>query len=92
MAGRKLTILHLKPKIELIEAVESGKKQKVVADEFQIPANSVSTIIKCKEHYRQQFNSGQFYVSKQHVRLANHDDVDLNFKNGLPKQEATTFG
>ena len=39
MAGRKLTILPLKRKIDLIEAVESGKKQKIVAEEFQIPAN-----------------------------------------------------
>ncbi|GFS03160.1 hypothetical protein ElyMa_001142900 [Elysia marginata] len=37
------------PKITCV-SVESGKKQKVVADEFQIPANSVSTITKHKEH------------------------------------------
>ncbi|GFS19467.1 tigger transposable element-derived protein 4 [Elysia marginata] len=65
MAGRKLTILPLKRKIELIKAVESGKKEKVVADEFQIPSNSVSTIMKRKEHYRQQFYSGQVDVNKQ---------------------------
>ena len=77
MAGRKLTILPLKRKIELIEAVESGKKQKIVADEFKIPANSVSTIMKRKEHYKQQFFfSGQVDASKQRVRLANHDDVE----------------
>ncbi|GFS16963.1 tigger transposable element-derived protein 4 [Elysia marginata] len=76
MAGRKLTILPLKRKIELIEAVESGKKQKVVADEFQIPANSNSTIMKRKQHYRQQFYSGQVDVNKQRAKLANHDDVE----------------
>ena len=76
MAGRKLTILPLKRKIELIEAVESGKKQKIVADEFKIPANSVSTIMKRKEHYKQQFFSGQVDATKQRVRLANHDDVE----------------
>ncbi|GFO21822.1 tigger transposable element-derived protein 4 [Plakobranchus ocellatus] len=76
MAGRKLTILPLIRKIELIEVVESGKKQKIVAEEFQIPANSVSTIMKRKDHYREQFYSGQVDVNKQRARLANHDDVE----------------
>ncbi|GFO43402.1 1-phosphatidylinositol 4,5-bisphosphate phosphodiesterase gamma-1-like [Plakobranchus ocellatus] len=76
MAGRKLTILPLKRKIKLIEAIESGKKQKIVAEEFQIPANSVSTIMKRKDHYREQFYSGQVDVNKQRARLANHDDVE----------------
>ena len=53
-----------------------AKKQKIVADEFKIPANSVSTIMKRKEHYKQQFFSGQVDASKQRVRLANHDDVE----------------
>ncbi|GFR77121.1 tigger transposable element-derived protein [Elysia marginata] len=86
MAGRKLTILPLKRKIELIKAVEiveSGKKQKVVADEFQIPANSVSTIMKRKEHYRQQFYLGQVDVNKQRARLANHDDVETELLKGF---------
>ncbi|GFO49249.1 tigger transposable element-derived protein 4 [Plakobranchus ocellatus] len=76
MARRKLTILPLKRKIELIEAVESGKKQKILAEEFQIPANSVSTIMKRKDHYREQFYSGQVDVNKQRARLANHDDME----------------
>ena len=47
MATRKLITLSLKRKIELIENIErEGKKQKVVAVEFGIPANTVSTIMK----------------------------------------------
>ncbi|GFO02565.1 tigger transposable element-derived protein 4 [Plakobranchus ocellatus] len=83
MAGRKLTILPLIRKIELIEAVESGKKQKIAAKEFQIPANSVSTIMKRKDHYREQFYSGQVDVNKQHARLANHDDVEAGLLRWL---------
>ncbi|GFO45394.1 tigger transposable element-derived protein 4 [Plakobranchus ocellatus] len=83
MAGRKLTILPLIRKIELIEAVESGKKQKIVAEEFQIPANSVSIIMKRKDHYREQFYSGQVDVNKQRARLANHDDVEAELLRWL---------
>ncbi|GFO30447.1 tigger transposable element-derived protein 4 [Plakobranchus ocellatus] len=83
MAGRKLTILPLIRKIELIEAVESGKKQKIVAEEFQIPANSVSTIMKRKDHYREQFYSGQVDVNKQRARLANHDDMEAELLRWL---------
>ncbi|GFO35382.1 tigger transposable element-derived protein 4 [Plakobranchus ocellatus] len=83
MAGRKLTILPLIRKIELIEAVESGKKQKIVAEEFQIPANSVSTIMKRKDNYREQFYSGQVDVNKQRARLANHDDVEAELLRWL---------
>ncbi|GFN83830.1 tigger transposable element-derived protein 4 [Plakobranchus ocellatus] len=83
MAGGKLTILPLIRKIELIEAVESGKKQKIVAEEFQIPANSVSTIMKRKDHYREQFYSGQVDVNKQRARLANHDDVEAELLRWL---------
>ncbi|GFN99691.1 tigger transposable element-derived protein 4 [Plakobranchus ocellatus] len=82
MAGRKLTILPLIRKIEL-EAVESGKKQKIVAEEFQNPANSVSTIIKRKDNYREQFYSGQVDANKQRARLANHDDVEAELLRWL---------
>ncbi|GFO13969.1 tigger transposable element-derived protein 4 [Plakobranchus ocellatus] len=84
MAVRKLTILPLIRKIEL-EAVESGKKQKIVAEEFQIPANSVSTIsiMKRKDNFREQFYSGQVDINKQRARLANHDDVEAELLRWL---------
>ncbi|GFO00711.1 tigger transposable element-derived protein 4 [Plakobranchus ocellatus] len=75
MAGRKLTILSAKCKTDLIEAVESCKEQKIVAEEFRIPANSISTIMR-REHYRERFYSGQVDINKQRARIANHDDVE----------------
>ena len=50
---RKLTTLTLKHKIELIDEVEKKtKKEKDVAAEFDVPANTVSAIMKKKDHYR----------------------------------------
>ena len=60
MAGRILTNLTLKQKIEFTDEVENkGKKQKDVACHFGVPANTVLTIMKSKDHYRDIFYSGQ---------------------------------
>ena len=58
MSGRKLHTLPLKRKIKLIDAVEkrpAGKKKKEIAEEFGIVPNTLSTIVKDKEKYRQAF-------------------------------------
>ncbi|GFO46765.1 tigger transposable element-derived protein 4 [Plakobranchus ocellatus] len=46
------------------------------SDVLRQQGNSVSTIMKRKDHYREQFYSGQVDVHKQRARLANHDDVE----------------
>ena len=79
MSGRKLQTLPLKRKIELIDAVEKrpvGKKKKEVAEEFGIVPNTLSTIIKNKEKYRQAFYGGQANVNKQRQRVSTHNDID----------------
>ena len=78
----------MKRKIELIEAVESGKKQKTVAEEFKIAANSVSTIMKNKERYKEQFYSGQVDTNKLRVRLANHNGVETELLKWFTEMRA----
>jgi hypothetical protein len=79
MSGRKLQTLSLKRKIELIEAVEgcpSGKKKKEIAADFSVPPNTLSTILKNKEKYREAFYGGKTNVEKKRQRDAKRDDVD----------------
>ena len=73
---RKCTTLPLKRKIELIDQVENGKKQKNVALDFGISPNTVSTIMKDKARYREAYNSGKVDDSKMRQRQAKFDDVD----------------
>ena len=71
--------MPLKRKIELIDAVEkrpAGKKKKEIAQEFGIVPNTLSTILKDKDKYRQAFYGGQTNISKQRQRAATHDDID----------------
>lgn len=76
MANRKCNVLPLKRKIDLIEQVESGKKQKIAAEDFGISANTVSVIMKNKDRYREQFYSGQSNVDMKRARQAQHGDVE----------------
>ena len=79
--------MPLKRKIELIDAVEkhpagekkkrpAGKKKKEIVEEFGIVPNTLSTIVKDKEKYRQTLFGGQINISKQRQRAPTHDDID----------------
>ena len=74
MASKKKHTLSLKRKIELINEVESSpfKRKKVIAEEFGIPHNTLSTIMKNKEKYKEQFRSSSTDPSKQRRREAIH--------------------
>ena len=79
MSGRKLKTLPLKRKIKLIEAVgncPSGKKKKEIAKDFDILPNTLSTILKNKEKYRETFYGGKMDVDKKQHRTANHENID----------------
>lgn len=48
MPPRKLKSLTVETKIEILKKVESGIKKKVIAQEYDIPQSTLSTIIKNK--------------------------------------------
>ena len=53
-------MLTLKRRILLIEAVEKGgRKRKGIAEEFDIPANTLSGIVTDKERYKELFFDSQ---------------------------------
>ena len=63
---RKLTTLTLKRKTKLSTKLKTKtKKQKDVAAEFDVPAYTLSTIMKKKDHYRDLYFSGQTDAYKQ---------------------------
>ena len=66
---RKLNAL--KRKIELIDAVERNpEKRKEITDNFKIPVNTLSTIIKNKEKYCEQYYDHGMPVEKKRQRWA----------------------
>ena len=53
VTGGKRTVLFLKHKIKLIEAVESVKKPKNAVADLRISPKTVSVIVKLKDGYKQ---------------------------------------
>ncbi|KAL8566699.1 hypothetical protein ACOMHN_050348 [Nucella lapillus] len=78
MGQRKLKTLPLKRKLDLIREVENNplKKRKDIADEFNIPSNTLSTIMRDSEKYKRQYFTSETDVTKKRVRQAAHDKTD----------------
>ena len=79
MATKKLNTLPLKRKVELIEATENkppGKKKKEIAEDFHIPPNTLSSILKNKDKYLDAFYGGTVNVDKKRQRPAQYEEVD----------------
>lgn len=49
---RKLKSLTVQQKLEILKKVDDGIKKKIIAAEYDIPASTLSTIIKNKQHIR----------------------------------------
>jgi hypothetical protein len=81
MSMRKLQTLSLKRKVELIQAVENAppsKKKKEIAEEFGVLPNTLSTILKDKVRYEQQFYmSTTVNCDKQRQRASEKKDIDV---------------
>lgn len=71
-------MLSLKRKIDLIEAIENGQKQKNAASDFGISANTASGIMKLKDRYKEEFYSGEVGTQQKRARRAQHDDVEAD--------------
>ena len=87
---KKCVNLELKRKIELIERVENRKKQKEVAFEFGVSANTVSTIMKHKEKYREDFFCHKV-TSKQRNRQAKYEDVETQLLEWFTSMRANNM-
>ena len=75
---RKLKTLSLKRKMNLIRKVESNpfKKQKLIADEFNIPCNTLTTIMRDSQEYKRLYFTSETDATKQRVRQAKHQNID----------------
>lgn len=72
---RKLKILTIAEKVDVINAVErSGKKNYEVANEFGIPSSTLSTIMKNKTKI--MANSGLLQPGRKKMKRAEYPDLD----------------
>ena len=66
---RKLKTLNICEKIRLIDEVEKGiKKKKIIAAEFEIPPNTLSSILKHKESIKAAFENGAFVSGRKRLK------------------------
>ncbi|KAH7960026.1 hypothetical protein HPB49_016267 [Dermacentor silvarum] len=72
---KKRKFLSLEEKAKVIAQAEGGKRKSVIAEEFGIPASSLSTILKCKDAIAKALASG---TSAKHKKVTQpvHEDLD----------------
>ncbi|KAH7932909.1 hypothetical protein HPB49_004681 [Dermacentor silvarum] len=72
---KKRKFLSLEEKAKVIAQAEGGKRKSVIAEEFGIPASSLSTILKCKDAIVKALASG---TSAKHKKVTQpvHEDLD----------------
>ena len=74
--GKTRTSLSLKRKIQTIDEVEKFpvKKKSVIAEEFQVHPSMVTAVLKNKEKYRADFQSGTVdTLTRLHSKYAEVD-------------------
>jgi hypothetical protein len=77
MSRRNLKYLTLKDKLKLIAEVEKGeKKKKDIAEEFGIPANTLSTILKNKNKLLENRDECDFNSKRKKLASCVHSDID----------------
>ncbi|NWR58009.1 TIGD4 protein, partial [Bucorvus abyssinicus] len=75
-AVRRKKSLSIEEKIDIINAVESGKKKADIAAKYGIKKNSVSSIMKNKEKVLEAFESLQFDPKRKRLRTAFYTDLE----------------
>ncbi|NXP49866.1 TIGD4 protein, partial [Heliornis fulica] len=73
---RRKKSISIEEKIDIISAVESGKKKADVAAEYGIKKNSLSSIMKNKEKVLEAFESLRFDPKRKRLRTAFHTDLE----------------
>ncbi|GBM37682.1 Tigger transposable element-derived protein 4 [Araneus ventricosus] len=71
---RKLNVLTVKKKFEILEAVDKGGKKGQIAKDFKIPASTLSTIIKDREKIKKLFELKK--GSMKEIRIAGYPDLE----------------
>ncbi|XP_013807065.1 tigger transposable element-derived protein 4 [Apteryx mantelli] len=75
-SGRKKKSISIEEKIDIINAVESGKKKADVAAKYGIKKNSLSSIMKNKDKVLEAFESLGFDPKRKRLRTAFYTDLE----------------
>ncbi|XP_055975104.1 tigger transposable element-derived protein 4 [Sorex fumeus] len=73
---KKKKSLSIEEKIDIINAVESGKKKAEIAAEYGIKKNSLSSIMKNKDKVLEAFESLKFDPKRKRLRTAFYTDLE----------------
>ncbi|NXX12392.1 TIGD4 protein, partial [Podargus strigoides] len=73
---RRKKSISIEEKIDIISAVESGKKKADIAAKYGIKKNSLSSIMKNKEKVLEAFESLQFDPKRKRLRTAFYTDLE----------------
>ncbi|KFQ20678.1 Tigger transposable element-derived protein 4, partial [Mesitornis unicolor] len=73
---RRKKSISIEEKIDIISAVESGKKKADIAAQYGIKKNSLSSIMKNKEKVLEAFESLQFDPKRKRLRTALYADLE----------------
>ncbi|XP_034481224.1 tigger transposable element-derived protein 6 [Drosophila innubila] len=102
---RALKCLSLEDKFKLIKDIESGSKNKEVAEKYGIPSSTVSTILKKRELIVTSMESGTSSGSSKRSKKPAFDRIDkavldwfttargqnMTISNGILKEKAMEF-
>ncbi|XP_007670010.1 tigger transposable element-derived protein 4 [Ornithorhynchus anatinus] len=73
---RKKKSLSIEEKVDIINAVESGKKKTDIAAKYGIKKNSLSSIMKNKDKVLEAFESFRFDPKRKRLRTAFYTDLE----------------
>ncbi|XP_008852484.1 tigger transposable element-derived protein 4 [Nannospalax galili] len=73
---KKKKSLSIEEKVDIINAVESGKKKAEIAAEYGIKKNSLSSIMKNKDRVLEAFESLRFDPKRKRLRTAFYTDLE----------------
>ncbi|KAM9678556.1 tigger transposable element-derived protein 4 [Trichechus inunguis] len=73
---KKKKSLSIEEKVDIINAVESGKKKAEIAAEYGIKKNSLSSIMKNKDKVLEAFESLRFDPKRKRLRTAFYTDLE----------------
>ena len=89
MSRSKQSSYDINFKISVIEAINSGKKCSVVAEEFKIPRSTVSTFLRDKDKIYSSVASGSVSIKTKRLRIAKYENLEKEllswFKNAREK-------
>ncbi|XP_062430738.1 tigger transposable element-derived protein 4 [Rhea pennata] len=75
-AARRKKSISIEEKVDMISAVESGRKKAEVAAQYGIKKNSLSSILKNKDKVLEAFESLGFDPRRKRLRTAFHADLE----------------